>query len=325
MIKISLLTPAHAVTGGIELLFQLCHELNKNPDIKATILFQNKKEGKDVFIKEYEKYNCPYTTDNQIPTDVYIFPEIWANQAFNPSLKNSLKVIFWESVDGYFTATRFQKAHNQLYLPLLNHREDIIHLSQSYYATTFLENFHQKCIYAGDYLNDDFFKQIKQKKEKKDQVLFNPNKTTPFFRELCLLNEKSNSQIKFIPIVNKTREEVIDLMSESKVYIDFGNHPGKDRIPREAAICGCCVLTNLLGSAGFYTDIPIPNRYKFSNNYAEVKRALDSIQTIFKDYKESVKDFDIYKRQIKNEKMIFEMGCARLIKEIEKRINSKQE
>jgi hypothetical protein len=125
--------------------------------------------------------------------------------------------------------------------------------------------------------------------------------------------------------VNKTREEVIDLMSESKVYIDFGNHPGKDRIPREAAICGCCVLTNLLGSAGFYTDIPIPNRYKFSENYAEVKRALDLIQTIFKYYEESIKDFDIYKRQIKNEKIIFEMGCTLLIKEIEKRVNSKQE
>ena len=48
-----------------------------------------------------------------------------------------------------------------------------------------------------------------------------------------------------------TPEQVVDLMSESKVYIDFGNHPGKDRIPREAVINGCCVITGVRGSARF--------------------------------------------------------------------------
>lgn len=29
-------------------------------------------------------------------------------------------------------------------------------------------------------------------------------------------------------------------MRKAKVYIDFGFHPGKDRIPREAVMCGAC-------------------------------------------------------------------------------------
>ena len=33
-------------------------------------------------------------------------------------------------------------------------------------------------------------------------------------------------------LIGMTTEEMRSCMSKSKVYIDFGNHPGKDRIPR---------------------------------------------------------------------------------------------
>jgi len=46
------------------------------------------------------------------------------------------------------------------------------------------------------------------------------------------------------------------------MYIDFGTHPGKDRIPREAALRNCIVLTNRNGAADNNVDVPIPNEYK---------------------------------------------------------------
>jgi len=61
------------------------------------------------------------------------------------------------------------------------------------------------------------------------------------------------------------REEVIKLLQKAKVYIDFDYHPRKDRLPREAAILGCCVITRKRGSAKFFEDVPIPDEYKFED------------------------------------------------------------
>ena len=74
--------------------------------------------------------------------------------------------------------------------------------------------------------------------------LFNPikgiDKTLEFIK-------KSDARIKWRALKGLTPEQMREVMLQSKVYIDFGNHPGKDRIPREAATCGCCVLTNKNG------------------------------------------------------------------------------
>ena len=59
-----------------------------------------------------------------------------------------------------------------------------------------------------------------------------------------------------------TEREVEDCLSQAKVYIDFGGHPGKDRIPREAALCGCCVVTGRRGAAGNDVEVPINQSYK---------------------------------------------------------------
>ncbi|MGC8677909.1 MAG: hypothetical protein ACP5UF_06830 [Hydrogenobaculum sp.] len=77
-----------------------------------------------------------------------------------------------------------------------------------------------------------------------------------------------------------TRDQVIETLQKAKVYIDFGNHPGKDRIPREAAILGCCVITGKRGSATFFEDVPIPEEYKFEERY---------------------QDFNYYRQVIRNE------------------------
>jgi len=92
------------------------------------------------------------------------------------------------------------------------------------------------------------------------------------------------SGIKFTPIgkgVNGrdrlTGEEVVELLKRAKVYIDFGPHPGMDRIPREAALAGCIVLTNREGAANFDEDVPLPSMFKIKNFDA------DEIFTILKD------------------------------------------
>ena len=43
-----------------------------------------------------------------------------------------------------------------------------------------------------------------------------------------------------------------------------------DRLPREAALAGCIVLTNREGAANFEKDMPLPNEFKFQSFDADI-------------------------------------------------------
>ncbi len=40
-------------------------------------------------------------------------------------------------------------------------------------------------------------------------------------------------------------------MRKAKLYIDFGYHPGKERMPREACLLDCCLIIGKDGSAKY--------------------------------------------------------------------------
>ena len=69
-----------------------------------------------------------------------------------------------------------------------------------------------------------------------------------------------------------------------------------DRIPQEAALANCIVITNKAGAAGFAEDVPIPEHYKVG------KFNVDEIHTLLvnslEDYKNKKKDFDDYRAWI---------------------------
>lgn len=92
-----------------------------------------------------------------------------------------------------------------------------------------------------------------------------------------------------------TRDEVAKLLSTAKVYIDFGNHAGKDRIPK-AAISGCCVITGKDGSAKFYEDVPIDEEFKFKTINKNIPLIVEKIKHCFDNYEfESKKGLIIIK------------------------------
>ena len=103
-----------------------------------------------------------------------------------------------------------------------------------------------------------------------------------------------------------TSSEVEECLSEAKVYIDFGEHPGKDRIPREAAVCGCCVVTGRRGAAGNDVDVPIHPRYKFADRLENIPAILDCIRRLLAEYPQRIADFAAYRASIRKEKALFE-------------------
>jgi hypothetical protein len=124
--------------------------------------------------------------------------------------------------------------------------------------------------------------------------------------------------IKFVPISNMTRGEVIKTLLRAKVYIDFGHFPGPERIPKEAAILGCCVITGKRGSAAFFEDVPIPDEYKFEDREENIPKIIEKIRDCFENFEERYKDFDNYRQVIKNEPQKFVEDLRRIFVKVDK-------
>jgi hypothetical protein len=89
------------------------------------------------------------------------------------------------------------------------------------------------------------------------------------------------------------------------VYIDFGHHPGKDRMPREAAAAGCCIITSRSGAAGNDLDTPINGRYKFELLASSIEPIGQLLGDILRNYDDRILDFARYRDVIENQEAVF--------------------
>ena len=301
--NIYIYTPQGFETGGIELLHQLCHELNTYDDTNAYIWNE-----KSVSISEtYKQYgNSGVVTDLPPKGSVLIFPESWVRKANEPRYKDYQKAIYFMSV--YYYEANIPKDQYMVF------PENTIFLSQSWYAYWWLQGKGIESIYVTDYLNDEYMT-ADLSKPRKRQIVYNPKKGLEVTKRIMaeLPDEK------FIPIVNMTVSEIKSLLETSVLYIDFGNHPGKDRIPREAAMCGCCVITNREGSAAYYEDVAIPHEYRIDmtceNSLDEAVRMIEYCLNHYDDYLLSA-DFMEYRFRIIDEKVNFKEGVMTLVKKL---------
>ena len=129
------------------------------------------------------------------------------------------------------------------------------------------------------------------------QVVYNPFKGVHYTDAII---KRSSTKFTFTPIGSIEKRispaDVTNMLNAAKVYIDFGPHPGMDRLPREAALCGCIVITNMQGAACYEQDVPIPDEYKVKDfNVDSVHRLLTSC---IDDFDERGKDFDSYRSWI---------------------------
>jgi hypothetical protein len=114
-----------------------------------------------------------------------------------------------------------------------------------------------------------------------------------------------------IALKDKSRDEIRDVLSQAKLYIDFGEHPGKDRLPREAAALGCCVLTNRRGAAANPVDVGIPDDCKINDRkHGWERRAAGKIHKLIDDYEAQRFRFDDYRRRIAAEPERFAADVA---------------
>lgn len=303
--KIFVVCVSKYTTGGIELLHQLVYKLN-SLGFKAYMFYVGE-DTENPTPDEYKKYNIQYV--NTIEDDsknLIIVPEVLT--MFLYRYEKIRKAIWWLSIDNYYDSIKILEKNkdNEKIKALLGdfkyfnfEDNNIIHLAQCEYITeTLKEKNIPKVYYLSDYLNRDFLENNLDNDlfNRENIVVYNPKKGLEFTEKLM----KAHKSINWRPIINMSRQEVIDLLKKSKVYIDFGNHPGKDRLPREAAICGCCVITDKKGSAKYFKDVPIDASFKFEDEEKNIPLILNKISECFENFHTESLKFDNYRADRKS-------------------------
>ncbi len=318
--RIFIACPANFATGGTELLHQLSWHLS-NRGIENYMLYWNVNPvvppTPDVFMKYQVKYVVSFIDDEQ---SVLIVPETGIG-IFRVCQKG-MTIIWWLSVDNYFLAyhnTIAQAGKADIFG--LKDRSDVIHLVQSKYAYHFVQKEFgiREILYLGDYINDDIVKigtEYRDQMHRENICLYNPKKGAENLKEIM---GQCRKDIQWIPLQGLSPEQMALLMCRAKVYIDFGNHPGKDRIPREAAVCGCCVITNREGSASFAEDVGIPEEYKLLDMH-DYSHILNTIYDLTDNYEKCAKRYDTYIAAILNEKEEFEKEIDFMLGEVRNKI-----
>ncbi len=320
--KIFVVCPAKGATGGPELLHQLVYKMNIfGMDAVMYYYPSNLDDPVHPFYKQYNNRYVREIEDNE--ENILVVPEIRTDLVYKyPKIR---KIIWWLSVDNFprypkdwkvIAKTMLRTIKNPKYCYNFEPMENLYHLVQSEYARSYLLKKGirpDKIDYLSDYINSLFIsKQQGNKKDiaKEDIVTYNPKKGYKFTKKII----KAAKDIKFVPIVNMTPDEVAELLLRAKLYIDFGNHPGKDRIPREAAVSNCCVIVGKKGSARFKEDVPIGNEYKFDVNTRNIKKIVEKIKHILKNYDSEIQKFESYRHFILNEETRFENDIKRIFK-----------
>lgn len=330
--KVFVYCPANHTTGGAELLHQLVDKLN-NYFLDAYIVYS---QNDAKIPNEYSNYNIKianYIEDAE--QNIIVFYEAMFDKAFE--IKKAQILLWWLSVDNfYYCSSNFLsifdyfkwnpkygitllirrlgtfiiKQRNIFNKKSLNDikKLDAVNCYQSEYAQNFLiNNGFNRLAPLTDYINLELIN-LDCNFKRENIVLYNPKKGFRFTKKLI----KSSPELKWVPLIGMNRQELLNTFLTSKLYIDFGYHPGKDRIPREAAINGCCVITGIEGSARFFEDVSIPNYYKIDIDNTNISTIIERIDEILNNYESHNTDFDFYIKKIKREQTEFDYQVRNL-------------
>ena len=313
--KVYVLSPAGGATGGTEALVTLCSVLRRE-GVEAVLYYVECNKGVDPKPGRFQRYDVPYVLEvDDNPRHALVVPEAFTR--YLRRFSRVQKIIWWLSVDNYLNKLSFfgprtvwQWMKNRALRFTAFTDPSVIHLCQSYYAMDFVaKKGAARRSFLMDFLGDEHLQGAFPLTDREDILLYNPVKGKSFTRKLM---RYGGPDIKFVALAGMTPQKVHEWCLKAKVYIDFGNHPGKDRFPREAVMAGCLVITSLRGSAAFFEDVPIPAQYKFKDTKSQIPRILECIRHCLQDYQTRLPDFDGYRAEALQDKPRF----IRQVKEI---------
>ncbi len=301
--------PAESVTGGPEALHQLVDAL-VGLGADAAMAYLAPAPGR-AFAESvttatipdaYRHYRVPLWRA-PLPDDgdtVIILPEVWSCAV--DEFVAARVGLWWLSVDNNLVSGlgRFFQRPAPRRAP--------VHLYQSAYARAYLAVHGTAGEPLGDYLAAAHFAPTTETPRRR-RVAFNPKKGFETTIQIIQRSLALGVEAEWVPIAGLDAAGVAALLATCRVYIDFGPHPGMDRLPREAALAGCCVVTGRQGAAAFAEDLPIPDLFKVPD--ANIDLAVARIAWCLDDPGAS-RAFDDYRRWIRSQRTRFFEQVVRL-------------
>lgn len=205
-------------------------------------------------VQEYDRYQWRPVDKIAAGEDaVFVLPEIYIWMA--PLLLGMRWVLWWLSVDNAFRALS-ETNLNLIRLP------NIVHAAQSAYAQAFAGALGLPSIPLSDYtivparqVNAVDLRPMRVSINAGNKVIFNMNELSGLLQAYC-------PGLEIVKIAGLSRDQVYEAFATSRVFVDLGNLPGKDRMAREALLLGCHIVVGAAGAGAHETDFPINALYR---------------------------------------------------------------
>ena len=323
-------------TGGPDCLHQLCAAVTHRGYYGAMI-YPPVGYGLGVFKLYSDKYNihnAEMREDNlDDPDTVQVIPANWGADWYptDPNYPScisirgdnpykSIKIMWWLGVTTWQNwANGGREAEVDLGHPCL---QNMYHACQSQMAFDFLMSSNkinpEKIFLLRDYTSQLFIHDEQQLEKtinyRENLILYNPVKGMNVTNQI--MNTCMGMDCTFIPIANMTHEQMRDLGLKAKIYIDFGNFPGRDKIHRELASCGCIIITGNEGAAANPIDVPNGPRkfYKTAGHY-DLIAIRKQIKKDLSNYFDALYDDHMinYRTVVRLEKQTFEHDVENML------------
>jgi hypothetical protein len=278
--EVILLCPGFAKSGGAEAIHQLAHMINKQGG-NARIAYHGKTcrtEISDGILRcdsassELPEFFARY--EPRVLKEVALGPDIllvyseilWDEALKRTNLNGARSAIWWLSVDN--ACTEDLRILDDTYRRKLLADPLLTHFYQSEYAYAFLKRADTPVYYPlSDYTDPAFVARAATSISipRANDVCYFPLKAGAQGESFFAHSNKLRNTITKVAIRDMTKTQVADALFKACIYIDFGPHPGKDRIPREAAVAGAIILLRAAGAAKFYGDHPLPPSHIFTD------------------------------------------------------------
>lgn len=277
--KVYAFAPSGMVTGGPELCHQLVHEIRS---LGGDAAVHYTPDPSTEVPAPYRAYDVEVSRASEWGAgDAVIYPETMLRRM--PLRSRATPFIWWQSYDNAVNtvSSRPRQLISRAFKRTLCNVQRISrcrHVFQSHYAKDKLASWGFPGDMLSDYITTEpatFTNDFRQ-----NIICFNPKKGAAITRSLIA----ANPDLKFAPIANMNKDQVLRLLESSMLYVDFGEHPGKDRLPREAAMRGAVVLVGRRGSAGNSLDVPLDAQYKLEFGSDFITRASRQIRRILTEF-----------------------------------------
>lgn len=307
--KYYIFTPAYLCSGGPEALHQLAYYMRKLGMEAYTVYYTYTCFPDTLPIDRYKQYNVHMARYEEIEDatgNFVIAPENapWCLNGF----KKAQRCIWWLSVAYHDLKSGSAKERlihikRRLFSQDVSHYRNVDydlkkcwHLCGSKFA--FLEvgkmfpGSHVE--YMVEPISLDFLMMGNGSLsvEREDAVLYNPSKPSEIMTELL-----ERRRFNYVPLKGYTPDGLAERYKKARLYVDFGQFGGPERIPKEAVFFGCNILVANHNAATNDFDVAIPGKYKVDDG--ETAEQIEKrIGDMLANYVAQNVDFQSFKKKV---------------------------